>query len=399
MFNKLKEFALDYLIADVPPLSQAERWRSIMAALIGLLLTTALAWFVPWPLEQRWLLAPMGATAIILFALPHSPLAQPWSVLGGYLMATLAAMACAAALDQYPPVAAVLALAMTVGLMTYLRCLHPPAGGLAFMLVLNEHFSMTQATRTFVEIGVDAVLLMLAAVVVNNLLFRRAYPNCRNLGVQGSHGTKDPAPSIRIGLAHEDLSAAVQKLDTFLDIQESDLVRIYNLAVDHAYDRHAGMCCADVMARDVVTVQFATEIDQAWQLLRSHHLRSLPVVDRHSGRLLGIVTVDDFLRQLDGVPATSLLARMRALLKPTPGIASDKAEVVGQLMTDKPFSVRPETPISDLVACLADVGLHHIPVVDENKRVQGMVTHSDLLAALYKQLALASNGALASSRS
>ena len=59
MFARIQQFALDYLIADIPPLSASERWRSIMATLIGLLLASALAWFLPMPIGQRWLVAPI----------------------------------------------------------------------------------------------------------------------------------------------------------------------------------------------------------------------------------------------------------------------------------------------------------------------------------------------------
>ena len=389
MLQGIKNFTLDYLVADVPPLSSAERWRSTLAALVGLLVATALAWFLPIPFGERWLIAPIGASAVILFAAPHSPMAQPWSVIGGYLVATLVASLCIAALPEYPPVAAVLAVAGSIGLMAWLRCLHPPGGALAFVVVYGHGGSLAQALQTMLEVGLDAAYLMLAALIANNLLFRRRYPHCRERAPLNPHRTPDALPTERVGLDHTDLSAAMQKLDTFLDIQEADLVRIYQHAVDHAFERHLGLRCADVMARNVVTVEFATELQEAWSLLRAHKLRALPVVDRHNGQLLGMVTVADFLKQIDQSRIAALAGKVANFLKPTPGPVSDKPEVVGQIMSSKPFAVTADLSIVELVHQLSDAGLHHVPVIDERRRVLGMVTQSDLIAALYKQVALA----------
>lgn len=389
MWLRLRNFALDYLIADVPALSREERWRSIMATLIGLLIASALAWFLPPPVGQRWLLAPIGATAIILFVLPHSPLAQPWSVFGGYFFAALAATLCSAILRESPPLAAVFAVAMAVGLMTWLRCLHPPGGALAFVLAFNPDNGPTHALQSFLEVGLDALFLMVAALLVNNLIFRRHYPNCRARAMVNLHRTGDAPPTARVGLSHTDLEAAMQKLDTFVDVQEAQLVEIYNHAVDHAFNRHVALTCADLMAQDVVTVEFATELEEAWKTLRTHKIKALPVIERASRKLVGIVTVADFLKQIDTTRASALAGKVQSLLKPTPGAHASKPEVVGQIMSPKPYTVRPETPILELVRQLSDMGMHHVPVVDEQQRVIGMVTQSDLIAALYKQVGLA----------
>ena len=88
----LTRFARRYLIADAAPLSRAERLRSALAALIGLLIYEAVLFVAPVAPEARRALAPLGATAVILFTLPHSPLAQPWSVAGGLLLPALTAL-------------------------------------------------------------------------------------------------------------------------------------------------------------------------------------------------------------------------------------------------------------------------------------------------------------------
>lgn len=181
----------------------------------------------------------------------------------------------------------------------------------------------------------------------------------------------------------------MQAVGTFVDIQENELVRIYNLAVDNAFARHMAVSCRDVMARDIVTVTSATELEQAWNLLRRHKVKALPVVDGLR-RVMGIVTVADFLRQLDDTTAAGLATKLQGLLRRTPGINAEKAEVVGQIMSTEVKTAHEDTPVAELAHQLSDRGLHHIPVVDERQTLVGMVTQSDLIAALYRRIALAS---------
>lgn len=387
MFERIRRFALTYWVADVPLMSVAERWRSALGALLGLALTAALLAALPFTGAHRALIAPMGASAIILFALPLSPLAQPWSVLGGYLVATISAVACAW-LIPYEVIAAVLAVALTIWLSSRLRCLHPPSGALAVLIVFDHSQAPGHSQELIVLALANVVVIILAALVVNKGLLRRRYPHCRvepAARVQPSTVSRSAA---RVGLSHADLSAAVQQVDSFLDIQDDDLLRVYRFAIDHAFERHLGLRCGDVMHCDTPTLEFASELQEAWEMLRSTRLKALPVLDHFSKRVLGIVTLDDFLRHIDGKSHASLPEQMRGLLKRTTEISSEKAEVVGQIMTPNPFSVSVHTPVLDLVKQLIDQRLHHVPVIDERQHFVGMVSPADLIAALYQHIAL-----------
>ena len=76
------------------------------------------------------------------------------------------------------------------------------------------------------------------------------------------------------------------------------------------------------------------------------------------------------------------------LLKRTPGLFAQKPEVVGQIMSTDVFTATPQTPLSELIRQISQRALPHVPVVDEQRKVVGMVTQSDLLVALYKSIAL-----------
>ncbi len=381
----LKRLVLHYLVADTPPLAPIERRKAAIGALLGLLFAGALISVAP--ADALWLVATLGASSIILFVLPHSPLAQPWSVMGGYLAATLFSLI-AASLIPSPLPAGALALGATVWFMTRYRCMHPPGGALVLLIVQEGAPTLAHAGHLMGVMLANSLALLVAAFLINNYVLGRRYPQCRADILPSPHRTGDGLPTERTGLTHADLDHAVRSLGTFVDVQEMELVAIYNAAINHAFERHLGISCGDIMARDIVTVEYGTELEDAWNLLRKHKIKALPVVDNFK-RVVGIVTVADFLRQLDDTTAAGLAVRLQGLLKRTPGVRSEKAEVVGQIMSSDVHTATVNTPVAELVLKLSDLGMHHIPVVDEKKKLVGMVTQSDLIAALYRRVALA----------
>jgi CBS domain-containing membrane protein len=334
----------------------------------------------------HWMLVPLAGTVMIVYVQPHSPVAQPWPVVGSYLLSCLVGLLCAAA-NLPPPLSAALAVACSIWLMLRLQCVHPPGAAMALLLVLDGAHGRATDLQLALQLLLNLGVVLLSTLLVSRFVLRRPWPYTAQAVGIGKHQTADASPMRRIGLVHADLASALQALDTFVDVQEDELVQIYNLAVDHAFGRHVGLRCADIMSRDVVIAHFDTELEQAWNQLRLHKIKSLPVVDGF-GRLIGIATVADFLRQMDDTSAAGMAVRLQGLLRRTPGLTSDKAEVVGQIMTEKVFSASPETPIATLVAQMSDNGLPHIPIVDAQRKVVGMVTQSDMLAALYKRIAV-----------
>ncbi|VEA74072.1 HPP family [Serratia rubidaea] len=83
-----------------------------------------------------WFVAPMGASAVLLFAVPASPLAQPWSIVGGNLVAALIGVSCGKLIGD-PGLACGVAACLAIGVMFKLRCLHPPSGAVALTAILG----------------------------------------------------------------------------------------------------------------------------------------------------------------------------------------------------------------------------------------------------------------------
>jgi len=371
---------------SLPSMSAAEQWRSSLGALLGIGLCGVSLHAMP--LHSHWLIAPIGASVVILFVQPHSPVAQPRSVIGSYFWAALVGLGCANVIPNAVFAAAV-GVAVTVWLMIKLNCIHPPGGALVLLMVLNGPGDLTQAAQTVSLVALNVFLMLLFTWLINTWLLGRPYPYRANTEKVQTHNTRDLPPMQRSGLDHADLESAVKALNTFVDIQEDELVSLYNLAVEHAFERHIGLTCGDVMSRDVIKVNTDTHIEMAWNRLRHHKVKALPVLD-NGDRLVGILSVADFLRQMDDTSAAGLAMHLQGMLQRMPAAKPRKAIFVGQIMTAVVSSARMETPITQVIGLMIEKNLPHIPVIDDDRKVLGIVTQTDTLAALYKRVALAS---------
>lgn len=343
--------------------SRGERLKSCLGALIGLFLTE---WICRRFLQgfNPWFIAPMGASAVLLFAVPASPLAQPWSIIGGNLVAATVGVACARWIPD-PGLAAGVAVAGAIALMFQLRCVHPPSGAVAVTAVLGGPAVQALGFGFVVmPVAINSMLLLLTALAFNNFA-RRRYPH-RPPEAATQHQTRDVPPSQRVGVTRADLDAVLAARGEFLDIEEDDLEAIIVEAELRAYRRRFGdVSCGDIMSRDVVAVRPGQAAADAAALLARHHIKALPVVDGRR-RLLGILTQTDFFRA----------QRMHS--RRVNGTVRD-------LMTRAVVTARPDQPIVDLGRAFSDGGLHHVPVIDDNRCVVGIVTQSDLVAALLRR--------------
>ena len=346
---------------------QREFWLGSLGIGLGLWLT---GWLSQQALDglDPWFVAPMGASAVLLFLLPASPLAQPWSILGGNLVSALIGISCAKLFGHSVPVAA-LAGALAAAAMLALRCLHPPGGAVALTAVLGSPgIQLLGYGFAFLPVGINSAFMLLVALLFNNLSGHR-YPHRGGTGGR-PRSTRDPAPSLR-GSLKEDLDLALASFGERLDIDREDLEEIVVRASLQAQNRRWGdMRCQDLMSRDVIRIGPRDALDLAWSRLTSHHIHALPVTDAQ-GRLLGMLSLNDFVvGQKTSDPRQ--LPRMSQVRR------------VEDIMNTRVASARPEQPIPELARAFADGGLHHMPVLDAQRRVVGMVTPSDLLAVLFQ---------------
>ena len=162
-----------YLGGDQPAVHWQERLRSCIGAFVGLMLVLTIAKELG-DLSgiDEWLMASLGASALLVFALPGSPMAQPWAVVAGNTLSALVGIT-AAKLVGEPLLAMPIAAALSIMGMFILRCLHPPAAAVAMIAVLGH---VTHYRYVIFPVMIDSGLLILAGAVYSNMT-GKSYPN------------------------------------------------------------------------------------------------------------------------------------------------------------------------------------------------------------------------------
>jgi len=121
--------------------------------------------------DQPLLAAPLGASAVLAFGVPDSPLAQPRNIIGGHIVAAFAGIVFLKLLGNDWWVMG-LSVATAIAMMQFLRVVHPPAGANPLIVI------MVGASWDYllVPVAVSAFILSICAVFFNNLATARRYP-------------------------------------------------------------------------------------------------------------------------------------------------------------------------------------------------------------------------------
>ena len=330
------------------------------------------------------LVASMGASAVILFIIPHSPLAQPWSLVGGQLVSAMIGVACAQWFAD-TAIASACAVGGSIFAMLLLRCLHPPAAATALTPVLaGDPIGSLGYGFVLMPVGLNAAIMLVMAIIINRWMLRHEYPI-----VPGNKNTM-VKPTQQTGISDQDLKLALENMDMFMDVSPGDLRKLLTDAEARSFKRFKGnISCADIMVRDVPVVEYGTEVETAWDIMHKQKLKAMPVIDR-AGRVIGIITWNDFFKFVSLSPYENFQDKFRAFIRRTSKVSTDKPESVGHMMTAS-VTVLPETThIVDLVALMSTQGFRQIPIVNSENRLVGMVYQANLIAALYdEQLAAA----------
>ncbi|WP_428032533.1 HPP family protein [Ancylobacter sp.] len=296
-----------------------------------------------------WIVPPMGASAVLLFAVPASPMAQPWPTIGGNVVSAFIGVVIAHFLPL-SALSAALAVGVAIAVMSLLRCLHPP-GGAAALVGLFAGASSSYAFP-LLPVGVNAALLVASAWAYHRVS-GHAYPHRPAAPV-----APRPAEALPWTFSRDDIAQAVEELGDTFDISPQDLENILNTVKQRALVRaYRQLTCRDLMTADVVAVQASAPPEEARSLLVARDVRRLPVLD-DSGRVVGAVG-------------------LRELVRP--------AGTVGAIMTPA-STARPQDPAIDLLGRYAQQRVHAVFVVDDEGRPAGVVTEADWLAVLTRSL-------------
>ncbi|WP_298225316.1 HPP family protein [Acidocella sp.] len=303
------------------------------------------------------IVAPLGASSVLLFAVPTSPLAQPWAIIGGNTISALCGIL-AYRLVPDMMLAAGLAVGLAIVVMSFTKCLHPPGGAAALTAVIGGPTVVSAGFAfAFVPMALNCIVLVATGWMYHRIM-GHTYPHVVPPKAANTHATKDPAPILRAGFHAEDVDAALAELGETFDIDRGDLNQLLQRVERQALIRtHGHLTCADIMSRDVVTIGPEADIQTAHALLLEHDILALPVVDA-SGRVLGTIGVREAMSGRGQV-----------------------ANVMAPALT-----TTTDTPAFKQIEPLTDGQTHAVVILDVNGQLAGLLTQTDLLAAAARVL-------------
>ena len=156
-------------------------WSDVGWAWLGSALSIACLAWLERACAQEWnlplLIGSFGASAVLAFGAPESPLAQPRNLVGGHLLSALVGVSCQLLLGQEPTAAAALAVSTAIALMCVTKTLHPPGGATALIAVIGgADIHRLGYWYVLLPCGAGACCLLLLALLTNNLGAGRGFP-------------------------------------------------------------------------------------------------------------------------------------------------------------------------------------------------------------------------------
>lgn len=349
-----------------------ERLRMLLGIVlaVGIIAICAQLWGLLHP-PGLWMVASLAASSVLVIGLPSSPLAQPWAVVAGSVVS--AAIGVVVAHFVSPLIlAAALAVGLAVGVMLLLRSLHPPGASLALLAVLEP---ATHTGRYLGFVLFDVLLLVLIGIVYNRLT-GRAYPHekpAEKTAAATAGGKHSPFTTA-------DLDAALKSYNGVLDISRGDLERLMEHAAKAAFQRTLGdLRCRHIMSSPVHAIDESASLAEGWALMQEHAVKALPVVDAEQA-VIGIITTTDLLyHEFAPEEKAGLGQRLRSLISRR---GAKKAQHIGAVMSSPVQVAGMDQHVMDLVPMFSAKGRRHVPIVDDENRLIGIISQTDVIKTL-----------------
>jgi len=354
--------------------SSAEMVASALAAFLSLALVTWISKQALSGTNLPFILASMGATAVILFAAPNSPMGRAWPLWAGHLISAIIGITCGKLFHNLL-ISVPIAIGVVIFAMHYLRCIHPPGGATALLTLLGGHeVSAVGYQFLLTPLAINLSILAMGAYMIRRLRAERRRRVKVEIPESWQQRHLDRRP--RNEPTSEDLQAALDSLNRYVDIDAEQLQQIYTLAhQQHRQRLLHDLSCGDIMNRDVQAMAYGDRLIDGWRQLSHHADHALVVVNR--ARLVeGIITVSDFIRHAEAFDHDTEQERIAALIEPTTDLSSEKAEALGQIMTPSPHCVTQSLKATELWQLFEHYEVNHLPVIDDNHKLVGMVTRS-----------------------
>jgi len=162
-----------------PRVSLSEIFWSWVGAFLGISAVSFIHYNMLTESDLVMVVGSFGASAVLIYGAPQSPLSQPWNLIGGHLVSAIIGVACYKLFIDHMWLAAAMAVATAIAAMHVTRCLHAPGGATALIAVVGSaEVHNLGFLYVLVPIGTGAMIMLVVALIVNNIPKSRRYPEC-----------------------------------------------------------------------------------------------------------------------------------------------------------------------------------------------------------------------------
>jgi len=212
--------------------SHAEKLVASLGGVIGIVLVSFVSFRVSGASGAALIVPSMGASAVLLFAVPHGKLSQPWSLIGGHITSAIVGVICYKLFnDTY--LAAGLAVGLAIGAMHIFNCIHPPGGATALAAVIGGPAIHSLGFNYVLSpILLNTFIILFVAIIFNGFFSWRRYPAAMMMRFTDQPEKEDKYHKNLVD--KKSIEKALMDMDLVMDVTTEDLQRVIQLSLDHS---------------------------------------------------------------------------------------------------------------------------------------------------------------------
>jgi len=229
--NWLQRFT-KFIAFELESVSIAEKLVASLGGLIGISLISVISYQFTGANGAALIVPSMGAAAVLVFAVPHGKLSQPWPLIGGNLISAAVGVSCYKLVAD-PFIAAGLAVGLAIACMHILSCMHPPGGASALVAVVGGP-SIHDLGFYYIAtpILLNVIIIFAIAIIFNSFFPWRRYPVATMMRFTEQNQQLDTGGSGVID--KQSIERALSEMDQVMDVTVEDLQRVLQLSLNHA---------------------------------------------------------------------------------------------------------------------------------------------------------------------
>lgn len=211
--------------------STAEILASTVGGFIGIFLISIISYHFTGASGAALIVPSMGASAVLVFAVPHGKLSQPWSLFGGQLSSAFVGVACYLLVPNLF-LASGLAVGLAIGTMHVLRCIHPPGGATALVAVVGTaQIHALGFEYVLTPVLLNTLIIFASAFIFNSFFPWRRYPTSM---MRFSDAPKVEEQKASRFIEQEHIERALSDIDLVFDLDVETLQQLFALTLEHA---------------------------------------------------------------------------------------------------------------------------------------------------------------------